>query len=52
MNIYDVACMAGVSTATVSRVLNRSGPVSEAVRKRVEEVIIREGYIPLSLIHI
>lgn len=51
MNIYDVACMAGVSTATVSRVLNRSGPVSEAVRKRVEEVIIREGYIPNALAH-
>lgn len=51
MNIYDIACMAGVSTATVSRVLNNSGPVSEASRKKVEEVIAREGYIPNAFAH-
>lgn len=51
MNIYDIACLAGVSTATVSRVLNNSGPVSEASRKKVEEVIAREGFIPNALAH-
>jgi len=51
MNIYDIACMAGVSTATVSRVLNHSGRVSEASRKKVEDVIKREGYIPNAFAH-
>ncbi|WP_367925737.1 LacI family DNA-binding transcriptional regulator [uncultured Ruthenibacterium sp.] len=51
MNIYDIACLAGVSTATVSRVLNHSGRVSEASRKKVEEVIAREGYIPNAFAH-
>jgi len=51
VNIYDIACMAGVSTATVSRVLNNSGYVSEASRKKVEEVIAREGYIPNAFAH-
>lgn len=31
---------------TVSRVVNRSGPVSEAVRKRVEAAIEELGYVP------
>lgn len=51
VNIYDIACMAGVSTATVSRVLNNSGHVSEASRRKVEEVIAREGYIPNAFAH-
>ena len=35
MNIYDISQKAGVSIATVSRVLNGSEKVSEKTRKRV-----------------
>ncbi|WP_102127470.1 LacI family DNA-binding transcriptional regulator [Deinococcus planocerae] len=42
--IKDVARLAGVSTATVTRVLHGSGYVSEATRKRVEEVLAQTGY--------
>ena len=51
MNIYDVARLAGVSTATVSRVINHSGKVSEESRRKVENVIAREGYIPNAFAH-
>lgn len=44
--IRDVAARAGVTDMTVSRVLNRSGPVSEAVRLRVERAIDELGYFP------
>ena len=46
MNIYDIAKMSGVSIATVSRVLNGSDKVSEKTRRRVMEVIEKEGYTP------
>jgi DNA-binding LacI/PurR family transcriptional regulator len=42
--IKDVAREAGVSTATVSYVLNDSGAVSEATRRRVLEAVERLGY--------
>ena len=51
MNIYEIAFLAGVSTATVSRVLNNSGCVSEGTRKKVEAVIAREEYIPNAFAH-
>ncbi|WP_066705684.1 LacI family DNA-binding transcriptional regulator [Curvibacter delicatus] len=44
--IDDVARMAGVSTATVSRVLNRPESVSEALRKKVTTAVSRLGYVP------
>ncbi len=44
--IEAVAQAAGVSTATVSRTLNRPGAVREALRKRVEEAVARLGYLP------
>jgi DNA-binding LacI/PurR family transcriptional regulator len=44
--IRDVAKAAGVSTATVSYVLNDSFPVSEATRQRVLEAVERLGYHP------
>jgi LacI family transcriptional regulator, galactose operon repressor len=44
-NITDVARRAGVSTATVSRVLNRNYPVSDAVRERVLEAVRDLGYV-------
>lgn len=44
--IKDIAELAGVSRTTVSRVLNRSGYVSETAEARVLEVIEQTGYIP------
>jgi len=44
--LEDVARRAGVSTATVSRVLNAPDRVREDTRRRVEEAIARLGYTP------
>lgn len=46
MTIYDISEKAGVSIATVSRVLNGSGSVSEKTRKKVLDVINRYEYTP------
>ncbi len=46
MNIYDISKEAGVSIATVSRVLNGSGKVSSATRERVLHVIRENRYTP------
>jgi LacI family transcriptional regulator len=46
VTIRDVAREAGVSVATVSRVLNDSGPVREATRHRIREVARRLRYVP------
>jgi LacI family transcriptional regulator/LacI family repressor for deo operon, udp, cdd, tsx, nupC, and nupG len=46
VTIKDVAREAGVSVATVSRVLNGSANVSEASAKLVNETINRLGYSP------
>ena len=46
MNIYDISAQAGVSIATVSRVLNGSDKVSQATREKVMEVIEKNGYMP------
>ena len=42
----DIARLAGVSTATVSRVLNQSPLVRPALRARIEGVIAELGYFP------
>ena len=44
--IYDVAGLARVSLATVSRVLNKPDKVNEGTRKRVLEAIETLGYKP------
>lgn len=46
MNIYDIANEAGVSIATVSRVINGKRAVSQATRQKVEEVLARHHYVP------
>lgn len=45
MNIYDIAKKAGVSIATVSRVLNQNGKVSESTKLKVLSVIEEENFI-------
>ena len=45
-NIKDVARLAGVSTATVSNVLNQSRPVSEDKKRRVLDAAEKLNYIP------
>ena len=44
--IQDVAKLAGVSVATVSRVLNNSNLVSQDTKKLVEEAIKKLDYQP------
>lgn len=46
MTIYDISEKAGVSIATVSRVLNGSSNVSEKTRKKVLDVINQYEYTP------
>ena len=46
VTIYDVAREAGVSMATVSRVVNNNPNVKPATRKKVFEAIERLGYRP------
>ncbi len=45
LSIRDIAQMAGVSVATVSRVINNNGRFSEETRKRVQKVIDENGYV-------
>lgn len=46
ITIKDVAEMAGVSKATVSRVMNNSKPVSDEIRKRVMDAIESTNFKP------
>lgn len=45
-NINEIAKLAGVSSATVSRVINRNGYVSEETRHKVEKIIKKLDYVP------
>jgi LacI family transcriptional regulator len=47
--IREVAERAGVSTMTVSRVINKSGYISQKTRERVEATIAEMGYVPNTL---
>ncbi len=44
--IYDVARLAGVSTATVSRALNGTGQIAPATRKAIAAAVDQLGYSP------
>lgn len=46
MNIYDIARLAGVSSATVSRVINNVSGVSPRKRQLVMDVLEKHDYIP------
>ena len=46
IKIYDIAGAAGVSLATVSRVLNHPEKVKEGTRNRVLKIIRQKGYKP------
>ena len=46
MNIYDISKKAGVSIATVSRVLNGNEKVSANTRQKVLRVMEEESYSP------
>ncbi len=49
VTIYEVAKVAGVSLATVSRVINHHDNVTEKTKQAVEEAIQRLGYKPSAL---
>ncbi|GAB4291331.1 MAG: LacI family DNA-binding transcriptional regulator [Roseovarius sp.] len=44
--LEDVARAAGVSSATVSRVLNAPDKVAEQTRRRVRQAVLQLGYVP------
>lgn len=46
VRMADVAAAAGVSITSVSHVMNRTRPVSEELRRRVEEAVATTGYTP------
>ena len=46
MNIKDIAKIAGVSTATVSRAINNSDSVTRETKQRIQKIIEETGYIP------
>lgn len=46
LTISDIARMAGVGKATVSRVLNGTGYVSSVKRQKIERIIEEHGYVP------
>ena len=47
--IYEVSKLAGVSLATVSRVMNNNANVSDATRKKVTAAMDELGYRPNSI---
>ena len=46
VTIHDVAVAAGVSTATVSNVLNKTGKVGRRTQNLVLSTVRRLGYLP------
>lgn len=47
--IKDVAALAGISYTTVSHVLNKTRPVSDQVRIKVEAAIVALDYVPSAI---
>jgi LacI family transcriptional regulator len=46
MEIRDNAQLSGVSTATVSHVINGTRFVSDEIKNKAQEIIERNGYTP------
>ncbi|HEX9131923.1 MAG TPA: LacI family DNA-binding transcriptional regulator [Ktedonobacteraceae bacterium] len=46
LTILDIARLAGVSTATVSRVLNQKQDVDPKTRERILRIMEEQGYVP------
>ena len=46
LGIREIAKLAGVSVATVSRVINAPEKTSETIRDRVNRVILENNYVP------
>ena len=46
MQIREIAHLAGVSVATVSRVINGKGPVKEETRKHILKIMKEHNYVP------
>jgi LacI family transcriptional regulator len=46
VTIYDIARQAGVSTATVSKVINRTGKISQKTQQKIHQIIRETGYLP------
>lgn len=46
MNIYDIAKEAGVSTATISRVINNSKSVSQKTYEKVKIILEKNNFMP------
>jgi len=46
MTIYDIAKLANVSVATVSRVINSTAPVKDSTRKKIEALIQQYQFQP------
>ena len=49
MNIYDIAKEAGVSIATVSRVINNKENVSEKTRQKIQAILNQNEYQPSAI---
>ena len=45
-SIYTIAREAGVSTATVSKIVNNHGNISRETSARVLEIIKKHNYVP------
>ena len=50
LNIRDIAKLAGVSTATVSRVLNHPELTSPEIRARVQTIVQEHHYVPNQMV--
>ncbi len=46
ITMTDIARTAGVSVATVGRVIHNNGYVSAQVREKIEKAILSLGYVP------